>query len=338
MLEEMKKFNNLIQVLLYLLIIAVGSYVLGLVGMVLGRFTDTIVIVLVSWLLSFLLDPVVSRIQKYFKFSKIISTTITYLLLSIFIVAIGFVYIPLITSQIVALVGLVPGYLSEAPVVLNHLNGPLLNQIENSITLIPSIAQFFFSAFIVLTLSLYFIIDRNKINREFFNLVPDAWHETLIFIEKVISDTFISFFRVQFFYGVLIAIVTWLVMYLFGIGFSASVAFLAGLFAIVPLVGPLLAIVLPVMVALLAGSLKALLVGVILFIAQQIVFNVIGPKLLGKVFSLHPAIILISLLIGLKFGGAFGAVFAIPVLGIGVVMIRTFGMRVARVLSKKSKR
>ena len=92
------------------------------------------------------------------------------------------------------------------------------------------------------------------------------------------------------------------------------------------------------MVALLAGSLKALLVGVILFIAQQIVFNVIGPKLLGKVFSLHPAIILISLLIGLKFGGAFGAVFAIPVLGIGVVMIRTFGMRVARVLSKKSKR
>ena len=185
------------------------------------------------------------------------------------------------------------------------------------------------------TLSFYFIIDQNKINREFFSLVPDTWHETLIFIEKVISDTFISFFRVQFFYGILIATVTWLVMYLFGIGFAVSVAFLAGLFAIVPLIGPLLAIILPVAVALLAGSLKAMLVGVILFIAQQIIFNVIGPRLLGKAFSLHPAIILLSLLIGLKFGGAFGAVFAIPVLGIAVVMIRTFGVRVARALSKE---
>ena len=61
----------------------------------------------------------------------------------------------------------------------------------------------------------------------------------------------------------------------------------------------------------------------------------IGPRLLGKAFSLHPAIILLSLLIGLKFGGAFGAVFAIPVLGIAVVMIRTFGVRVARALSKE---
>ncbi len=338
MLDEVKKNIGLLRVLLFLLIIAVGSYVLGLIGSVLSRFTDTLVIVLVSWLLSFLLDPVVDLIQKYLKFSKVISTTITYLLLTIFIVTIGFVYIPLITTQIVALVSMISEYISHAPKFLNNLDGPLLTQIENSITLIPSIAQFFFSAFIVLTLSFYFIIDQNKINKEFFNLVPNTWHETLIFIEKVIGDTFVSFFRVQFFYGVLIALVTWVVMYLFGTGFALSVAFLAGLFAIVPLIGPLLAIVLPVMVALLADSVKALFVGLILFLAQQIIFNVIGPKLLGKAFSLHPAIILISLLIGLKFGGALGAVFAIPVLGIGVVMIRTFGMRVAKVLSKTRSR
>ncbi|EKD52578.1 MAG: hypothetical protein ACD_61C00301G0001 [uncultured bacterium] len=335
MQDEVKKNYDLVRILLFLLIIAVGSYVLGLIWAVLGRFTDIIVIVLVSWLVSFLLDPVVDLIQKYFRFSKIISTTVAYILLSVFIVTIGFVYIPLITTQILALVSLLPEYLGTvAPNILNSLNGPLISQIENSLTLIPSIAQFFFSAFIVLTLSFYFIIDKNKINREFFNLVPNSWHETMKFTEKVISDTFISFFRVQFFYGILIALITWLVMFLFGTGFAVSMAFFAGLFAIVPLIGPLLALALPVLVALLADPIKALFVGLILFIAQQIIFNVIGPKILGKAFSLHPAIILISLLIGLKFGGAFGAVFAIPVLGIGVVMIRTFGMRVARALSK----
>ncbi|HEX9008024.1 MAG TPA: AI-2E family transporter, partial [Patescibacteria group bacterium] len=114
-----------------------------------------------------------------------------------------------------------------------------------------------------------------------------------------------------------------------------SVAFMAGVFAIIPLIGPVLAIILPVLVALLVDPFKALMVGLILFAIQQVIFNIIGPKLLGKAFRLHPAIILISLLIGLKFAGALGAIFAIPILGIGVVMVRKFGLKIAGVLDQK---
>jgi predicted PurR-regulated permease PerM len=234
----------------------------------------------------------------------------------------------MLSSQVVSLVNLIPGYLSTvAPSMVSNLNVSLVSQLENTIAFIPSIAQFFFSAFIVLTLSFYFIIDQSRINQEFFNLMPRKWHGTLKFVEKVVNDTFISFFRVQFFYGVSTAFVTWLVMVLFNEGFAVSVAFFAGIFAIVPLIGPLLAVGLPVLVALLGDPIQALIVGIVLFLAQQVIFNVIGPKLLGKAFSLHPAIILISLIIGLKFAGAIGAIFAIPVLGIGAVMIRTFGVR-----------
>ncbi len=334
MLDEMKKNQNLIKILLTLLIIAVGSYVIGLIWSVLGQFNDVMAIVLVSWLLSFLLDPIVEFIQKYTKLSKIWSTLITYLLLTVCIVAIGFIYIPLVTSQIITLVGLIPGYLNNAPAILSNLNGPFISQLENSVNFIPSIAQFFFSAFIVLTLSFYFIIDQEQINREFFNLLPTDWHETLRFTQKVINDTFVSFFRVQFFYGIATALVTWIIMVIFGTGFAVSVAFMTGVFAIVPLVGPLLAIALPVGITLIGSSFEALIVGIILFLCQQVIFNVIGPKILGKAFSLHPAVILISLLIGLKFAGAFGAVFAIPLLGISVIMFRKFGVRIANELSK----
>ncbi len=334
MINEARKNQKLIKVLLVLMIAAVGSYVLGLAFSFLAQFKNVIAIILVSWLLSFLLDPIVDRIQKYFKLSKILSTSITYLLLTVCIVAIGFIYIPLVSAQIAVLVGNISSYLDSAPVIVNNLNGSLMAQIENSINFIPSIAQFFFSAFIVLTLSFYFIIDQSQINREFFNLLPKDWHDTLKFTQKVINDTFISFFRVQFFYGLSTAVVTWFVMMMFGTGFAVLVGFLSGIFAIVPLVGPLLAIVLPVGVTFISSSFQATIIGVILFLAQQVIFNVVGPKILGKAFSLHPAVILISLLIGLKFGGAFGAVFAIPVLGISVVMFRKFGMRLVRELNK----
>lgn len=336
MFKDVKENSKLVQILLFLSIIAVGSYVFGLVWGVLSQFTDIMMIIVISWLVGFLLDPVVDFIKKYLHISKIFATIVTYLLLSVFIVAIGFVYIPLISNQILVLATLVPGYLNNAPPILSNLDGKLIAQVENTIAFIPSIAQFFFSAFMVLTFSFYFIIDRKRIKHELANLLPSKWHSTLEFIEKVVNDTFVSFFRVQFFYGVSIALVTWLVMALFGTGFAVSVAFLSGILAVIPLIGPLLAIVLPVFVALLANPLNALLVGIILFIAQQIIFNVVGPKLLGEAFSLHPMIILISLLVGLKVAGAQGAVFAIPLLGIGVVVFRKFGLRIVETINKKA--
>lgn len=336
MFKKVRKNQSLIQILLILLIFAVGSYVLELFWTAISQFMDIIVIMLVSWLLSFLLDPVVDSIQKYLKLSKVAATSVTYLLLTILIVAAGFVYIPLISTQIVVLVRVIPELLRSAPAILNNINNSFLSQLENTIAFIPSIAQFFFSAFMVLILSFYFIIDQKKINQEIFNLVPSNWHESLEYIEKVINDTFISFFRVQIFYGISTALITWIVLYLFGSGFTISVAFLAGVFTIIPLIGPFLAIVLPILVTLLISPLNALLVGIILFLFQQVIFNIIGPKLLGKAFKLHPAIILISLLVGLKFGGILGAIFAIPVLGIGVEMVRKFGQRIVGAIDKKS--
>ena len=67
MFNEVKKNYNLVQILLFLLVIAVGSYVLGLAWIVLGQFSDILMVILVSWLLSFLLDPVVDMIQKYLR-------------------------------------------------------------------------------------------------------------------------------------------------------------------------------------------------------------------------------------------------------------------------------
>ncbi len=335
--SEDKRNFNLTQILLFLLVIAVGSYVFSLIWAVISQFTDILTIVLTSWLVSFLLDPIVDLIQKYLRQSKVVSAVITYVLLSVGIVAIGFVYIPMITTQIAVLVNLLPSFLNTLPSFLsNFINGPLITQFEGSLALIPSIAQFFFSAFMVLIFSFYFIVEQKKIDQEVSNLIPSGWHDTLEFIKKVINDTFISFIRVQFFYGVSIALITWLVMALFGTGFAISIAFLAGVFAIIPLVGPLLALVLPVMVAFLINPFSALLIGIILFVSQQIIFNIIGPKLLGKAFSLHPAIILVSLLVGLKFGGTQGAIFAIPILGIGVVMIRKFGLRFVEIINKQT--
>ena len=165
MFDEVRENYSLIRILIILLIIAVGSYVLGLAWGVLGKFVDLLIILLVAWLLSFILEPVVGLIRKLLKLSKLISTIITYILISALLATTGFVYIPLISSQILALTNAIPKYLEFAPPIMVGWSTVVTSQLGNSVTLIPSVAQFLFSALLVLILSFYFIIDKEKINR-----------------------------------------------------------------------------------------------------------------------------------------------------------------------------
>lgn len=325
MLDEIKKNYSLVKILLILLIIIAGSYVLSIAWIVISQFLSLFIVLLSAWLLNIILEPMAEKIQEFLKISKLFSTFITYILLSILLIAITISYIPLITSQILTITAILPHYLKSAPPFIVSLNESLSSQIGNSIILIPPVAQFLFSAFIALILSFYFIVDKEKINEEFFNLIPKQWHNAFRFTQKVIDDTFISFLKIQLFFGVSSGIITWIILRAFNIDYAASIAFMSGAFAFIPLIGPLLTIIPPILIALLADPLKALIIGIILFIAQQIIANIIGPKLMGKAFKLHPAVILISFLIGLQFAGALGAVFAIPILGISAVMLKRFG-------------
>ncbi len=325
MLNELKKNYSLIRILVILMIIAIGSYVVTIAWSIISNFLDLFVILLSAWLLSFIFQPIVDLIQRLFKFSKLVSTSITYLLISILLVAAIFLYIPLVSSQIAILSNIIPIYLATAPKFVVDASNSLSVQFGSTITLIPSAAQFLFSTLIALILSFYFIIDREKINYEFINLVPKSWLNVLLYIEQVVNNTFASFLRVQLFFAITTALLTWIILKILNIDFAASIALLAGILAFIPLLGPLLALIPPVLVSLLIDPIKAVIIGIFLLITQQIIFNVIGPKLLGKAFKLHPAIILISFIVGLKFAGGIGAVFAIPVLGISAVMIRTFG-------------
>lgn len=325
MLDEIRKNYSLTRILLILLIIAVGSYVVGIAWGAVKAILDILIILVVAWLLSFVLEPVVELIQKLLKVTKPISTTLTYILLLLSFAAIGFLYIPLITKQTEVLSNVIPLYLDTAPKFIVGWVTSFITQLENSVALIPSVAQFLFSAVMVLVFSFYFIVDREAINREFFNLIPKSWHNVLIFTQQVINDTFVSFLRVQLFLSISCGLLTWLILRILNIDFAASVALLAGVLAFIPMLGPILTLIPPVLVALLVSPLDAVIVAIVLIVTQQIIFNVIGPKLLGNAFKLHPAIVLISFLVGLKFEGFLGAVLAIPVLGISAVMIRRFG-------------
>lgn len=328
MIEEIKKEFSLFKLLVFLLTVAVSIYLFQIIWQFLGNFSDIIVIVVLAWLLSFIFEPLVEIIEKITKLPKIFAALLVYCFFALLFTAMVFLFIPVVMNEFQSLSKIVPVYLSSYPKFVQTWNLTVTNSVDTLISLIPSLATFFVDLVLILILSFYLIVDKEKINEELYKLAPKGWHKNLKFTQKVIDDTFASFFQIQVIFGVIAGVITWIVLRLFSIDFAASIALVAGVLTIIPLLGPVLAVIPPVFVALATNPnnpAEALLIFVILLLLQQITFNAIGPKLMGRAFKLHPIIVFLSIIIGFKVAGPMGAVFVVPVLGISVIVLKELG-------------
>jgi predicted PurR-regulated permease PerM len=321
MFQEVKKQLTSIQILITLLIIAVGIYIFQNVWQVLSIFSDVFVLLISAWLLSFILEPIVQQFSKWFRINKITSATIVYILFLGLLGAIIFIYIPLVGSQLQSLLIVLPKYFASYPAFITHWGDAITGFLNNSLTYIPSVAGFLFNLVITLIISFYFIIDKEKINAEFLHLIPRKWHKDVTFVQEVIDGTFSSFLRVQLLFSIMVGLATWLVLRIFNIDYAASTALMSGILTMIPLVGMIFAMIPPILVSLLADPSRALFVTITLLVMQQIIYNILGPKILGRAFKLHPVIVLLSFIVGYKIAGGAGAIFAVPVLGIMVILL-----------------
>ena len=108
-------------------------------------------------------------------------------------------------------------------------------------------------------------------------------------------------------------------------------SFFSGLFIFIPLVGPFLALVPPLLVALLTVPDSFFLLLILLLILQAVVMNVLAPKLLSDALGLHPLIVFAALLLGVKVAGFWGAIFAVPLAGV----ISTMAVHLYEIIGKR---
>ncbi len=112
-----------------------------------------------------------------------------------------------------------------------------------------------------------------------------------------------------------------LILAVLRVEYSFSLGLIAGVLDIIPVVGPTIALTLIVLTAFKKG-LIIVAVAIILFLGvQQLSNNVIRPIVFGKFMELHPLVIIAALLIGGKFGGLIGLIFAPAIAAIVTVLI-----------------
>ena len=106
-----------------------------------------------------------------------------------------------------------------------------------------------------------------------------------------------------------------------GVPYFYVVALIAALGETVPIVGPIVAGVSAVIVALSVSGRLALMVGAYFFALHQLEANILVPKIMERRVGVSPVTVIIALLIGGELWGLLGAVLAIPTAAILAVIV-----------------
>lgn len=320
MINEIKKELTSFKLLTILGIIAISIYLLQFVLGFLRDFSDIIWIVILGWLVSFIMEPFVDFFSEKLKLPRTVAAIITFALAAVLIVLIILLFIPDIMTQFRTIDKVLPEIMKNAPPQLQKGVDNFIENINASSDIIPSITQFLINIVSIFILSFYLVIDKDNINKKFYALTPRKFHEQIKFTQSVIDSSFASFVRIQVLWGFLGGIITWVVLTIFGVHFAASTSLLAGILTAVPMIGPIIGVIPPLLVAFIEKPDQAILIFLAIFIPQQFIFNVIGPKIMGKAFKLNPIMVIFALLIGVKIAGFLGAILAVPVISIILIV------------------
>jgi predicted PurR-regulated permease PerM len=334
-----RRQSRLLDILLLLGTIGLGIVVIGMAGKIFFDFGDIILTFFLAWLIAFILSPLVRWIIQHVPgLPRVAAVVLVYLVLILILVAIIvfiaqtlatgisdlLLQLPRIQSNLPGIVAPLQSWLNQfgfGQVDLQALVSQILQSVSSSasglVGPLQSIAVASVGAIgttlIVVILSVYLVIDQDRIQGFLDRLVPPGQRDDVRHLEQSVSRSFGGFLRGQAVIGFTYAAVALGTSAALGLDFVAVTAAVSGILMAIPFFGPFVAWAPPVIVAVFTDPGLIVPVLAIMMIGWFIVMNILQPRLMADAVGLHPVVVLGSVLVGSKIAGVSGAIFGIPI-------------------------
>ncbi|MBO0912717.1 MAG: AI-2E family transporter [Acidobacteria bacterium] len=296
----------------------------------------TLIAFLFAIFFAYLVDPAVSRIQRWTK-SRASAIAIIYSLIVILLATFFFFVGPRIGHETQKLTEAMPsllerissGQFAEGILVKHHLSAATSRQLSSFLSShrgdlleiarkaglrIADVAQESWLLVLVPILAAFFLGDAHMFSQallSFFHSKPQRE-----FMEGVIEDMnqmLADFIRAQLTLAALSWLAYWAFLSAAHVPYALMLGSAGGLLEFIPVVGPLLAAALIFGVALLTGSHWVLVLGFL--VAWRLIQDyVINPRIMGKSMELHPLAAIFGVLAGGEIAGVLGVYLSIPVM------------------------
>jgi predicted PurR-regulated permease PerM len=307
---------------------------------VLGGFGSIFLILFLAWLLAFVMSPVVSSLEERLDLPRPAIVVGTYLLALVIFGSVLFYTGAALTEQVAQLARNYPqteanilGVLAEwqrglqfgrLEISLTDLYAGAVREFEQIgraiIERVQDIAGVTIAALgsllLIIVISLYMLMDSGRILTRVRSVVPRRYREEAQLFERSIVRAFGGFLRAQLILAGIQALLVALVGTAFGIPYLFLWGTLSALAMLIPFFGPPLALIPPIIGAVLFAGASAIPATIILVAVQTVLVNWLQPRLMRGALGLHPILVLVGLLLGAQVAGVWGALFGIPVIAV----------------------
>lgn len=199
--------------------------------------------------------------------------------------------------------------------------GSLLGVLQRALTgalLLVTRTTGFLVGFVIIPFWLFYVLKDSERGIGAFNsMIPRGWREDVWRIVRITNGIFSKYIRGQLLLALVVGVATTIGMLIVGAPYAVILGIISGFTEVIPVIGPVLGAVPGVVLALFTGDwLLVAKVLAVYIIVQQLENNLLVPKIQGDSVNLHPAVIMVALVIGSQVAGLFGLIIAVPVAAI----------------------
>lgn len=189
--------------------------------------------------------------------------------------------------------------------------------VGDAVTITTSVIGGVFDTVFCLVISAYVLAQKEKIGRFVKNIIdifiPQKTAYAIYHISSQASDSFSRFIGGQLTESVILGLLCYIGMLIFGFPNAEIISVLICVTSLVPIVGALVGVFIGGLLILITNPIKALLFVLFIIILQQIEGNLIYPRVVGKAVGLPGVIVISAVLVGGNVGGILGALMAVPI-------------------------
>lgn len=319
----------------------VKSLLLLLGVFVLWTLRDLVLVVLTAVVLASAIEPGIKFLGRY-GVNRILSVLMIYVSSAALFLGLVYGFVPPIVNEAADITHRLPTILHAIDQSLFGQNGllvPVLTQGADGATVSPIFQQLFnklsgfgvaasqgalgsagalfgglFDFILIVVLSFYFAMQEHGIQNLLKIVIPFGKESYAVDLWERSKEKIGKWMQGQLLLGVLMFVLVFLGLTIFGIPYALSLALLAGVLEIIPVFGPILSAVPSVILAFTTGgaSLAMIIAGYYLLV-QQFESHLIYPLVVRKVVGVPPILVILALIIGWELAGLLGVLISVPV-------------------------
>jgi putative heme transporter len=268
------------------------------------------------------LSPIVDRLHA--KMPRGAAILIVYAALAAIALVIAWLIVPTLVGEAQQLVRAAPDYLAHAQTwiarwdqktggELSNTASSALRGLGSRLVSIPlSVATATFAIFVIVFLSIYWLLGQPHLHRFTVSLFPADRQERVAHVLGAVGSAIGGYVRGVAIDAAIVGGIAWVALLLAGIQFPLVLGVITMVGELVPYVGPTFSGAAAVGVALLQSPQKAVIAFVLYVALVQLEGHIIAPNIMRSQTDLSPVLVLFAFFAGAAIGGLLGAIVAIP--------------------------